>query len=83
MRSNPGVNGPIGRQLDGELRLVREAILLVASGGASRVMVAGLRLGDAVLEPARRLADDAGVTLVPLWTTDEQGLDIRVEASER
>jgi hypothetical protein len=73
----------VRRQVDGELRLVHEAILLVASGGSPRVLVAGLRLGHAVLEPAGRLARASGVTLVPLWTTDEQQLDIRVEVAER
>ena len=82
MRSDSGVDDPLSRQLDGELRLVREAILLVASGGAPRVLVAGLQLGYAVLEPARRLARQSGVRLVPLWTIDEQHLDIRVEAIE-
>jgi hypothetical protein len=68
------------RQLDGELRLVHEAILLVAAHGAPRVLVAGLRLGAQILGPARRLADGAGVRLVPLWTADGERLDIRIEA---
>jgi hypothetical protein len=70
----------VRRRLDGELRLVHEAILMVAARGAPRVLVAGLRLGHAVLDPARRLADEAGVTVVPLWTADEQALDILVQA---
>lgn len=69
------------RQLDGELRLVHEAILLVAARGAPRVLVAGLRLGAQILAPARVLADAEGVRLVPLWTGDEHRLDIRIEAA--
>lgn len=70
----------VARAIDGDLRLINEAILLVALGAAPRVIVAGLNLGDTVLDTARRLALEAGVRLVPLWTTDEQHLDVRVEA---
>jgi hypothetical protein len=70
----------IDRQLEGELRLVQGAILMVASNGAPEVVVAGLRLAEQVLEPARRLATSAGVRLVPLWTSDETLFDIKVEA---
>ncbi len=69
-------------QLDGELRLVREAILFVASGGAPRVTVAGLRLGEAILDAARSLAADAGVQIVPLWAPDDGRVGIRVEATQ-
>lgn len=69
-------------RLDAELRMVREAIALVASRRSRRVTVAGLRVGEAILEPARRLALDAGVRLVPLWTGDGSRLDIRIEALE-
>ncbi len=69
-------------RLDLELRMVREAIALVALRHSWRVTVAGLRLGETILEPARRLADDAGVRLVPLWTSDGSRLDFRVEVPE-
>jgi hypothetical protein len=69
-------------RLDAELLMVREAIVLVASGQSPRVAVAGLRLGEAILEPARGIAREAGVRLVPLWTGDERPLDIRVEGLE-
>jgi hypothetical protein len=65
--------------LEREMGLVRDAIALVASGGSTRVVVANLRLGEAVLEPARRIASRAGVRIVPLWGADEAGLDIAVE----
>jgi hypothetical protein len=75
-------NAALACRLDNELRVVGEAIVLVASGRSPRVTVAGLRLGEAILEPARRIARDAGVRLVPLWTGDEHHLDIRVEGLE-
>jgi hypothetical protein len=82
MKQTNAADDAVRRRLDHELRLIHEAILMVAAGDAPGVLVAGLQLGDAILEPARRLALEAGVRLVPLWTTDEQHLDIRVEAIE-
>jgi hypothetical protein len=67
------------RHLEGELRLLHEAILMVAAGGAPRVMVAGLRLARAVLPEAQVLAAGSGVRVVPLWTADEQQFDVCVE----
>jgi hypothetical protein len=61
------------------MRLVREAIAVVAFGVSPRVIVASLRLGDQLLDPARRLASEAGVRLVPLWHSDEAGVDIAIE----
>ncbi|HEY2888419.1 MAG TPA: hypothetical protein VGJ17_07370 [Candidatus Limnocylindrales bacterium] len=51
------------RALDIELDLVESAIRLVASGAATRVVVSNLVYGRVVLEPARTLADEAGVGL--------------------
>jgi hypothetical protein len=82
MHSSNTADDAVRRRLDIELRLVEEAIQMVAAKAAPRVDIAGLRLGDTVLEPARRMADEAGVRIVPLWTIDEQHLDIRVEAIE-
>ena len=65
--------------LDQEMRLINEAIALVASGAAPRTTVAGLRLGDALLDAAQRVASDAGVRIVPLWRDDEAGVDLAVE----
>jgi hypothetical protein len=62
-----------------EATLIRDAIALVAVGGSPRVVVAGLRLGDALLPTARRMALEAGVRIVPLWPADETGLDVAVE----
>lgn len=65
--------------LEHEMRLIREAIAMVASGGAPRVVLAGIRFGETLLDPSRRLALEAGVRLVPLWGADEAGADIAVE----
>jgi len=67
-------------RLDGELRLVRQAILLVVDHDGWRVTLAGLRLSDALLEAAQRLGADAGVRIVPLWAAGDGAIDIRVEA---
>lgn len=76
-------SAPIGRTLERELDLVREAIALVAGGGSARVTVGGLRFGQELLDPARSLAAAAGVRLVPLWMPDDSGADIAVEAMDR
>jgi hypothetical protein len=69
--------------LDHEMQLINEAIALVASGHSNRTVVAGLQLGDALLEIARRNADKAGVRLVALWHADEHGLDLAFERATR
>jgi hypothetical protein len=65
--------------IERELRLVREAIAFVSSGNAARVVVGGIRFGEALLPMAEQLAQDAGVRIVPLWTSDEAGIDIAIE----
>jgi len=65
--------------LEHEMQLINEAIALVASGQSNRTVVAGLQLGDALFESARRKADAAGVRLVALWHADEHGLDLAIE----
>ncbi len=69
----------LGRALDREMRLVREAIAMVAGGASARVVVGGLQLGEELLGTARGLAEAAGVRLVPLWMPDDAGVDIAVE----
>lgn len=80
METGTAAEDALTRQLDSELRLVHEAILMVAVKAVPRVDVAGLRLGSQIIDAAQRLAEAAGVRLVPLWSADEEHLDIRVEA---
>lgn len=61
------------------MTLVREAISMVASGGSPRVVVGGLRFGEDLLAPARDLAAESGVRVVPLWMPDDAGADIAIE----
>ncbi len=65
--------------LQRETRLVREAIALVAAGGSRRVIVAGIRHGETLLDDARKMALEAGVRINPLWRADHDGADIGVE----
>lgn len=69
----------VGRTLDQEMNLVREAIAMVAAGQSPRVIVGGIRFGETLLAPARAMASEAGVRLVPLWMPDDAGADIAVE----
>ena len=54
-----------------ELRLVRGAIAMVASGGAPRVSVSSLRFGGDLLEPASAMALEAGVRLLERRGADD------------
>jgi hypothetical protein len=67
------------RDVDHELTLVREAILMVGRGGTLRVVVAGIRHGEALLPLARDAATGAGVRLLALPRADGAGADIAVE----
>ena len=64
--------------MDRESRLVREAIAMVAAGASPRVVVAGIRYGETLLDDARRLALEAGVRVNPIWRGDQKGADIVV-----
>jgi hypothetical protein len=65
--------------LDPGRRRVREAILLVASGAARRVVLAGEPLEDEVIDHARRLALEAGVRVKLLSRADAAGHDLAIE----
>jgi hypothetical protein len=69
----------IVRQQERELRMAREAIALVASGASPRVVIAGIRYGDEILESARRLGLDSGVRVNPLRQPQRQAADLVVE----
>ncbi|HYM82978.1 MAG TPA: hypothetical protein VEY67_02355 [Candidatus Dormibacteraeota bacterium] len=78
MERTAGPDEAVVNAVDHELELVRGAIVMVASGGSSRVSVGGLRFGEQLLEPARRLARAAGVVVIPLWSADEAGAGIAI-----
>lgn len=78
-QSSDESNARVGRTLEHEMSLVREAIAMVAGGGSPRVTVGGLRFGEALLTTARGMAREAGVRLVPLWMPDDAGADIAIE----
>jgi hypothetical protein len=62
-----------------ELRMVREAIAMVASGASPRVVVAGISRGDQILEAARRLGLESGVRVNRLAQPEAKGTDLAVE----
>jgi hypothetical protein len=65
-------------ELESELQIVRDAIVLVASGGARRVVVANLHHARVLVQPARDIAAGVGVALEVLETVDARRLDIAV-----
>lgn len=62
-----------------ELRMVREAIALVAAGVSTRVVLAGIRHGDQIFDAARRLALESGVRVNALPQAEDAGSDLAVE----
>ena len=70
-------------EIDRELRLVDSAIALVGSGGASRVTVANLRLGAAVLESARARAERYRLRVTADWTPGDGGCALVVDVGDR
>jgi hypothetical protein len=61
-----------------ELRMVHEAIALVASGATPRVIIANIKFGSLVLDAARRIALSQGLRVRPLWRADMEA-DLAVE----
>ncbi len=67
MESTPESAGEaVQPELDGELRLLREAILMVATGVSPHVTVAGLRFGDRLVPACAALSREAGVRVLPV-----------------
>lgn len=78
-QSTDDTTARVGRTLEHEMNLVREAIAMVATGRSRRVVVGGIRFGETLLIAARAMATEAGVRLVPLWMPDDTGADIAIE----
>jgi hypothetical protein len=66
-------------ELESELQLVRDAVLLVASGVARRVIVANLQHGRVIALPAREFAADVGIEIDSLPTADDLRIDLVAE----
>jgi hypothetical protein len=80
MDSSTAVDGVLTRQpWEGEERLVREAILMVASDASPRVMVAGIAFGEQIIDRCKRAALEAGVRIVPRRAVGDR-IDLVVEA---
>lgn len=59
--------------------MVCEAIVMVASGASSRVVVAGISQGNEILGAARQLALESGVRVNRLAQAETKGTDLAVE----
>ncbi len=73
----------VARTLDSELILLRDAIAMVAGGGSPRVVVSGLRFGEALLEPGQALASAAGRPARPAVDARRRGCRHRRGAHRR
>ncbi len=62
-----------------EISLINGSIALLASGGADRVTLTGLRFGERILPSAQVAARPLGVVVRPLWRASGAGCDIAVE----
>ena len=69
----------VARSQERELRMAREAIAMVASGAAPRVVIAGIWSGAEILESARRLGLASGVRVNPIRQPDKEAADLVVE----
>jgi hypothetical protein len=73
-------HGPGTQLIDEELARVSAAIDLVAARPASRITLAGLRFGEALLPTAQALAAARGVRIKALWPMGDGPVDLVVEA---
>ncbi len=75
-------NDQVKATIDREAELLESAVRLVASGGARRTTVGGMRLSEAAIAIVRPLAVELGVVLEPLWRADEEGIDVLVRRAD-
>jgi hypothetical protein len=61
------------------MRLAHEAIVMVASGATRRVVIAGIRHGDEILESARRIGLASGVRVNALRQPEKDASDLVIE----
>jgi hypothetical protein len=62
-----------------ELRMVREAIAMVASGVTPRIVLAGISRGEQILDVCKRLGLESGVRVNRLPQREGTGTDLTVE----
>jgi hypothetical protein len=75
--------GAVAIREERELQLAREAIVMVASGASPRVVIAGIRFADQILDAARRLATESGVSANVVRRGNRPTADLVIEpASE-
>jgi hypothetical protein len=74
-RETPITAGDLARNL----QLVRAAIDLIASGGANRVTLVGLRGAERTLPGAQSLSLAAGLRARAAWHASDDGCDITLE----
>lgn len=59
--------------------MAREAIAMVASGITPRIVIAGIRYGDEILDSARRAGLASGVRVNSLRRSDREASDLVIE----
>lgn len=70
-------------RIDLEVDLIDSAMRLVASGAATRTIVAGLRVPDAAMTIAARRAGWLDVEIDSIWRPGESGHDVIVRRRSR
>jgi hypothetical protein len=79
MEADVMITTPQSGTIQRELEMVQSAVDMVAGRHAASVTLGGLTFGDELLLAANRMAIGRHVRIVPLWTADDRGVDIRVE----
>jgi hypothetical protein len=69
----------VEQRLEREIDLIEGAMRLVASGAATRTVIAGLRLADAALAIADRRAEGLGVEVSAIRAAGDVGRDVIVQ----
>jgi hypothetical protein len=62
-----------------ELRLAQEAIAMVACGATRRIVIAGIRHGEEILERSRTIGLSLGVRVDALRQQGGEGTDLVIE----
>jgi len=78
MADHKGSTAHASAELERETGLIVSAMRLVSGGGATRAIVAGLRLTEAALRIAAVDAADLGVIVERIARPDRQGHDVLI-----